>query len=91
MSSVPFTVRLKPETKQALDNAAKSLDRTPGYIVNQAIQNYLQAELEKETAILSAIEKADAGLLVSEKAVDDWLDSLDTPNPLDMPKAADGV
>ena len=89
MSSVPFTFRMKPEMKESLDDAAKALDRTPGYLVSKAVENYLAAEQEKETAILEAVRKADDGLLVPSEVVDDWLISLKTDKPLRAPKSSD--
>jgi predicted transcriptional regulator len=86
MSSVPFTFRIDPETKASLEAAAKSSDRTPGYLAKQAISAYLAAREEKRLAIEAAIAEADKGVFVSEEAVDKWMDSWDSDNELPRPK-----
>ena len=91
MPSVPFTFRIDPEMKASLEAAASASDRTPGYLAKKAISAFLQAREEKRLAIEAAIIKADRGLLVPDEAVDAWLDSLDSDEPLEMPKASDYV
>jgi len=86
MSSIPFTFRIDPETKAELEAAAKSSDRTPGYLAKQAISAYLAAREEKRLAIEAAIEEADKGIFVSEEAVNRWMDSWETDNELPFPE-----
>jgi len=76
MSSVPFTFRIDPETKASLEAAAKSSDRTPGYLAKQAISAYLAARQEKRLAIEAAIAEADKGVFVSSAAVHEWMDAM---------------
>lgn len=86
MSSIPFTIRLDPETKASLEAAAKASDRTSGYLAKQAISAYLAAREEKRLAIEAAIKEADKGIFVSEGAVEKWMDSWGTDNELPRPE-----
>ncbi len=85
MSSVTFSMRLDPATKQALEDTAKALDRTPSYLANKAIEVYLEARTEKRQAILEAIAEADKGYFISSGSMHRWMDSWDTDNELPRP------
>ena len=86
MATVPFSLRIDPSTKALLEQEAKRGDRTPSYLANKAIKNFLQARTAKRKAIKEAIKKADKGVFVSEEAVDVWVDSWGAENELPVPE-----
>ncbi|WP_428354284.1 CopG family ribbon-helix-helix protein [Methyloprofundus sp.] len=87
MSTVPFTFRIEKDLKNSLDLEAQAEERSSSYLASQAIKTMLEIRTEKKQAIEKAIVEADKGTFVSQKAVHQWMDSWDTENELDKPKA----
>ena len=86
MSAAPFSLRLKPEVKAALEKEAARLDRSAGYIAQQAIEQFLDASDYKRECLQEAIAEADKGIFISEEAMDRWVDSWGTENELPLPE-----
>uniref|UniRef100_UPI0040570E5A CopG family ribbon-helix-helix protein n=1 Tax=Candidatus Electrothrix sp. TaxID=2170559 RepID=UPI0040570E5A len=59
--TVPFSLRIDPEIKAQLTQEAERADRTPSYLANQAIKDFLRAKTAKRKAIEKAVEEADKG------------------------------
>ncbi len=87
MSTVPLSLRIESEIKEKIEQEAKSLDRSTSYVVVQAINDYLKNRNVKRQAIEDAINEADKGIFISEKAMDKWVDSWGTNNELSPPEA----
>ncbi|WP_371397112.1 ribbon-helix-helix domain-containing protein [Fretibacter rubidus] len=85
MSSVPFSFRMSPETKKALEDAAESMDRTPAYLAGKAVEAFLSAREEKRLAIEAAIAEADKGLMISRDSMHAWIKTLGTPDETPHP------
>lgn len=77
MSKETITFRVNREKREALDAIAKGLDRDRSYILNQAIENYLEMHQWQVEEIEKAIVQADAGDFASEEEV--------ISNPLESP------
>ncbi|TAN03667.1 MAG: ribbon-helix-helix protein, CopG family [Rhodanobacteraceae bacterium] len=60
-ASVPITVRTDKRTVGAIDALAGAMDRSRNYIVNQAIQQYLDANAWQVKRIKAGMEDARAG------------------------------
>jgi predicted transcriptional regulator len=67
MSKDSITFRLDPEKREALDEIAAGLDRDRTYVLNEAIELYLELHRWQVAHILEGIRQADA----EEFATDD--------------------
>ncbi len=63
------TFRLKPDKKKALDAIATSLDRDRSYVLNEAIDNYLELHRWQVEHIRQGLREAAAGRFVPEAKV----------------------
>ena len=86
MSSVPFSLRLDPETRRRLDEEAERLDRSASYVAAKAIEGFLEARAAKRRALEEAVAEADKGVFVSSEAMARWMDSWDTDDELPPPE-----
>jgi predicted transcriptional regulator len=71
-----LTFRIEPETKAALDALAGVLDRDRSYIINEAIDAYLDTQRWQIAHIKQGIKEADAGKFVSGRQMKTLLDRL---------------
>jgi len=76
MATEAFTVRAEANIVHQLDHIAGSLDRSRNYLVNQAIQEYLEAHAWQIEKITQGIEAADRGELVEHDQVMQEMDAL---------------
>lgn len=59
--STPITIRTSKETVREIDALAAAMDRSRNYIVNQALQHYLDANAWQSDRIRAGIEAANDG------------------------------
>ncbi len=64
-----MTVRLEPETRDALDAIAATLDRDRSYVVNQALAAYVETHRWQVEHIQQGLREANAGKFVSQANV----------------------
>ncbi|SCN47832.1 hypothetical protein BAZMOX_30228_1 [methanotrophic endosymbiont of Bathymodiolus azoricus (Menez Gwen)] len=76
MSTEAFTVRAEENIVHQLDHIAGSLDRSRNYLVNQAIQEYLETHAWQIEKITQGVEAADNGELVEHDQVMQEMDAL---------------
>ncbi len=76
MATEAFTVRAESNIVHQLDHIAGSLDRSRNYLVNQAIQEYLETHSWQIEKITQGIEAADRGELVEHDQVMQEMDAL---------------
>ena len=76
MATEAFTVRAESNIVHQLDHIAGSLDRSRNYLVNQAIQEYLETHSWQIEKITQGIESADRGELVEHDQVTQEMDAL---------------
>ena len=69
MSKENVTFRLDPDKRAALDAIAAGMDRNLTYVLNQAINAYLEMHQWQMKDILQGIAEADAGDFASEDEV----------------------
>lgn len=75
------TVRLQAEVEQHLEAIADRLQRSKGWVINQALAEYIerqQLEQERWQQTLTAMESAAQGKLVDGHEVHEWLASWGT-------------
>ena len=85
------TVRFQAEVEQQLEAIASRLNRSKGWVINQALAEYIakqQLEQERWQQTLDAMESAAQGRVVSASEVHGWLNSWGTENEQDAPSSA---
>lgn len=83
------TVRLHNEIEDQLDALAKKLKRSKGWVINEALSEYLskqEREQERWKQTLAAMESVAQGKIVDGNEVHDWLNSWGTQNELQAPE-----
>lgn len=85
-TSGTFSVRLPPETRRELEEYAKATQRSSAFIVKEAVESHLAERRAYLEAIEEAVAEADKGVFISGDAVDRWLASWGTDDPLPMPE-----
>lgn len=84
-----MSVKLDVETRQRLLVLSDSRDRSVHWLMQKAIEVYVEQEeqadrLRQET--LARWEQVEAGKVVSNEAVGEWLESWGTQNEKERPK-----
>jgi predicted transcriptional regulator len=70
------TVRMSKETQKKLDDIAESFDRSRNWIINEAVEKYLNVYEWQEKKIKERLKKADkGGKFLSGVQVDKIVDS----------------
>ena len=64
-----MTVRVDPQTRETLDGIAAALDRDRTYVVNQALEAYIDVHQWQIDHIRQGLREAKAGKFASEAQV----------------------
>jgi len=83
------TVRLPPETEEELDALAQKLERSKGWLINQALKEYLDRQRLEQVRwheTLEAMEAVAQGRVIAADQVHDWLRSWGTRDELPPPE-----
>lgn len=89
------SLRIDTGLMRSLEVEAKRQRRSPSRLAGEAIETMLLNCAEKRAAIRAAIDEAEAGSFVSEKAMNDWVSSWGTdsetpaPEPDVLPRSRD--
>lgn len=86
MATQSVTAQLPVELVQRLDQYAERLERSRGWIVKQAVGDWIEREAERDRLTRKALASADAGRLIDHERVEEWLDSLGSPDPKPLPQ-----
>ncbi len=70
MGTDSFTVRTDKKNVKKLDAIASRLDRSRNYIVNEAIENFLEIEAWQIERTLRGIKDADEGRFASDEEME---------------------
>ncbi|GAA5135576.1 hypothetical protein GCM10023339_73540 [Alloalcanivorax gelatiniphagus] len=84
------TVRLQTDIEQRLEAIAQRLQRSKGWVINQAVAEYIekeQREQERWRQTLEAMESAANGKVAGADEVHAWLQSWGTENEREAPDA----
>jgi len=84
------TVRLQAEIERQLESIATRLNRSKGWVINQALTEYIdkqQLEQERWQQTLDAMESVTQGKVVDASEVHSWLNSWGTENEQDAPRS----
>jgi predicted transcriptional regulator len=71
---------------EKVDQLAARLERSRGWIIKQALSAWVEQEEERRRLTLEALVDVDAGNVIDHLAVQAWAESLDTENPLPVPR-----
>ena len=85
MDTKVVTAHLPLELADKLESYARSMDRSKGWIVKQALANWIDWEEKKDRLTLEAAEAADAAdkdLLIDHADLKAWVERLATDAPL---------
>lgn len=83
------SIRMPDELMSRLEKAAENLRRSKGWLINDAVREYLAREERKARMLAEthdALAEVDAGQLIDGEAVIDWLDSWGTDNEKPPPE-----
>jgi predicted transcriptional regulator len=65
MTKATMTVRIDPKIRESLDAIAATLDRDRSYVVNAALEDYIETHRWQVQHIRQGLREADAGAFVS--------------------------
>lgn len=86
---VNMSLKIAPSEKIALQNIARSKDRTVHHLMRQVVSDYIKTEQSRiafyEAGKKSIAEYKATGLHVTMAEMRAWADSLGTPNELPKP------
>ena len=81
-----LTAHVPLQIAEKVDHMAARLERSRGWIMKQALTAWIDQEEERSRLTREALADIDAGRVIDHQAVQAWADSLDTDNPLDVPR-----
>jgi predicted transcriptional regulator len=86
----PTSVKLDDVTKERVNRLAAARDRTPHWMILEAIHQYVEREEKRETLRSAAVsawaDYQETGLHVSVDAADDWLTALSAGEDREAPE-----
>ena len=81
-----LTAHVPIDLVEKVDEAAARLDRSRGWIVKQALEEWVDSEEARRQMTLEALADVDSGRLIDHESVLAWSQSLSTPKPLAVPQ-----
>jgi len=81
-----LTVNVSLPLADKVDQMASRLERSRGWIMKQALSAWVAQEEERDRLTQEALADVDAGRVIDHQAVQAWADSLDTDQPLPLPR-----
>ncbi len=81
-----MTAHIPTALAQKVDQMAARMDRSRGWVVKQALADWVDQEEERSRLTLEAMADVDAGRVIDHQAVRAWADSLSTDSPLPVPR-----
>lgn len=86
MNTKVISAHVPEELADKVDQIAARLDRSRGWIIKQALAEWLGQEEERRRLTLEALADVDTGHVIDHQAVQAWANSLDTDKPLPIPR-----
>lgn len=86
MDTKVITTHVPLPLADKVDELATRLERSRGWIVKQALTEWVEQEERRRQLTLEALGDVDAGKVVEHQAVLAWAKSLDTDDPLPAPR-----
>lgn len=86
MDTKVITAHVPLPLAEKVDELAVRLERSRGWIVKQALSAWVEQEEERRQLTLEALADVDASRVIDHQAVQAWARSLDTDEPLPLPR-----
>jgi predicted transcriptional regulator len=80
-----LTAHVPVSLADKVDALATRIERSRGWIMKQALTAWIDQEEERHKMTLEALADVDAGRVIDHQAIQTWVDSLSTDNPLPPP------
>lgn len=80
-----LTAHVPMELADKVDQMAARMERSRGWIVKQALADWVDMEEERSRLTREAMADVDAGRVIDHQSVQAWADSLSTDKPLPVP------
>ncbi len=81
-----MTAHIPLQMAEKIDQVAERLERSRGWIMKQALSAWIDQEEERSRLTREALADVDSGRVIDHQSVQAWAGSLDTDNPLDVPR-----
>ena len=81
-----MTAHIPLQMAEKIDQVAGRLERSRGWIMRQALSAWIDQEEERSRLTREALADVDSGRVIDHQSVQAWAGSLDTDNPLDVPR-----
>ena len=81
-----LTAHVPMELADKVDQMAAKMERSRGWIVKQALADWVDLEEERSRLTREAMADVDAGKVIDHQSVQAWAESLSTENPLPVPR-----
>lgn len=76
-----ITAHVPQELAEKVDRIASRYERSRGWIVKEALSDWLDQEEQRDSLTREALADVDSGNVISHQAVQAWADSLDDEKP----------
>jgi predicted transcriptional regulator len=86
MTVAPFSIRLDTKIKKRLEKEAKLTRRSAGFVVKQALKDYLDGKEHERKIADEAFAEAEKGVFISGEKVFAWMESWGTDKELPFPE-----
>ena len=86
MDTKVLTAHVPLPLAEKVDLIARRLERSRGWVVKQALVAWVDQEEKRHLMTVEAFADVDNGQVVDHAAVKAWADSLDTDQPLPVPR-----
>ncbi len=77
MQTRTVTAHIPVDLAEQVDKYAERMERPRGWIVKQALLNWVSLEERRHQMTLEALKEVDEGKFVEQEEIDKWLDGLD--------------
>ena len=86
METRVLTTHVPLPLAEKVDELAARLERSRGWIVKQALADWIDREEERRRLTFEALADVDSGAVFDHQSVEAWAESLATDNPLPRPR-----
>ena len=87
MTTQTVTAHIPKELVARVDAMAAFEDRPRGWVVKQALADWVDMAEERQRMLQEAFDDVDAGRLIPHEDMVGWAASLDTDTPMPLPEA----
>ena len=86
MDTKVITAHVPLPLANRVDQMAARLERSRGWVIKQALTAWMEQEEERNRLTLEALADVDTGRVIDQQAVQEWANSLDSDQPLRVPR-----